>query len=208
MTDQTSSTSPPRGRPRSPQSREAILRATSALIREEGYSQLSIEAIAARAGVGKQTIYRWWPSKGAVAVEAFLGEIRTRFPMEESGEDFRTEVTGAISRAAEQWSDPEFGPYVAALTCAALHDPAVAEALYQHVVGPSRAGHREWMTRAQAAGEVRADIDVDLAIDLMYAPIWFRLLTRTVPLSELDPVALSDAVLRAIQPPPGEGTGA
>lgn len=197
----------PRGRPRSAQAHQAILRAANDLIREEGYSNLSIEAIAARAGVGKQTIYRWWPSKGAVAVDALIAELDLHANWTDTG-DFRADYVDHLRRFAALLTDPAFGPYIAALTCEALHDPAVAEILRQRVTGPSRAGHRENLARAQADGTVRDDIDIDLAIDMMYAPFWFRLFTRAVPLSDLDPVALGEAVLRALEPRPGDSLNA
>ncbi len=189
----------PRGRRRSTRSHQAILRAANDLIREDGYSNLSIEAIAARAGVGKQTIYRWWPSKGAVAVDALIAQLEVNATWTDTG-DFRADYLHHLRRFAAFLADPAIGSYIAALYCEALHDPAVADVLHQRVMGPSRAAHRENMARAQAAGTVRDDIDIDLAIDLMYAPFWFRLFTRAVPLNELDPIALSDAVLRAIEP--------
>lgn len=189
----------PRGRRRSAQSHQAILRAANDLIREDGYSNLSIEGIAARAGVGKQTIYRWWPSKGAVAVDALIAQFEVSATWTDTG-DFRADYLDHLRRFATLVTDPAFGPHIAALTCEALHDPAVAEVLQLRVMGPSREAHRENMARAQADGTVRDDIDIDLAIDMMYAPFWFRLFTRVVPLSELDPVALGQAVLRALEP--------
>jgi AcrR family transcriptional regulator len=190
-----------RGRPRSQHAHDAILKATADLMREQGYSSLSIEGIAARAGVGKQTIYRWWPSKGAVAVDAFLAELIPAAVWVDTG-DFRADLVAQLRRVVKVFGDPEIGPHIAALTCAALHDPAVNEILRERGTGPSRAGHRAIIAKAQAAGDVRADIDIDLAIDIIYSVIWFRLLVGPTKLSELDPDALSDAVLRAIAPTP------
>lgn len=197
----------PRGRPRSARSHQAILRATNDLIREDGYGNLSIEAIAARAGVGKQTIYRWWPSKGAVAVDAFLAQLDVHATWTDTG-DFRSDMADHFRRFAALLTDPAFGPPMAALHCEALHDPAVAEVFQQLVMGPSRVAHRKNLARAQDDGTVRHDIDLDLTIDLMYAPFWFRLFTRAAPLSELDPIALRDAVMRAIEPSARDGSNA
>jgi AcrR family transcriptional regulator len=204
MADMTPSTPAPRGRPRSARAQQAILGAAHELMREEGYRALTIEGIAARAGVGKQTIYRWWPSKGAILVDAFLAQLQTHATWIETG-DFRADLVTAISRAATTLADPEFGSPYAALFYEALSDPAVAATLYQQVLLPSRIAHRERMVRAQAEGTVRTDLDVDLVIDMIYAPIWYRFFTRAVPLSDLDPHALGDAVLRAIQPATGDG---
>ncbi len=105
-------------------SRLAILAAALALCREEGYARLSVEAIAARAGVGKQTIYRWWPSKGAVLLEALEREVAGSANVPDTGDivaDMRTVVGNLVRRHA----DPSFGPHVAALIaeCLALRGP-------------------------------------------------------------------------------------
>jgi len=195
----TESSAASRGRPRSQQSRDAILRATADLMREQGYGSLSIEGIAARAGVGKQTIYRWWPSRGAVAVDAFLSEFVPPARWVDTG-DFRADLAAQIRRVVATLASPAFGPHWAALTCAALHDAAVHDALRERALAPSRAAHRTLITRAQAAGDVRADIDIDIAIDIIYAVIWMRLLVGPMALAELDPDALAEVVLRAIGP--------
>lgn len=190
-----------RGRPRSQQAHDAILKATAELMREVGYANLSIEGIAVRAGVGKQTIYRWWPSRGAVAVDALLSEFIPPARWVDTG-DFRADLTAQLRRVIATLVNPGFGPHWAALFGAALHDPAIDADLRERVMGPSRAGHRELMTRAQATGDVRADIDIDLAIDIAYGVIWMRLLVGPMALAELDPDALAEAVLRAIGPDP------
>lgn len=191
-----------RGRPRSERAHQAILKATADLMREQGYGSLSIEGIAARAGVGKQTIYRWWPSKGAVAVDAFLSEIVPAASWVDTG-NFRADLVAQLMRAIAVYRDPEFGPHIAAITCAAQHDPALAAIFYERALMPSREGHRAIIGKAQAAGEVRADIGIDLAIDITYSVIWYRLLVGPTRLDDLDPVALSEVVLRAITPDPG-----
>jgi len=175
------------------------------MVRAGGYESLTIEAIAARAGVGKQTIYRWWPSKGAVAVDALSAELQTPTTWTASG-DIRADLIAQIHRITDRLTDPAVGPHLIALTCEALSDPAVAEALYERAVIPSRTAAREFMVRARAAGEVRDDIDLELAVDLIYAPLFYRLLTRAAPVSDIDATALTDAVLRAIQPAPGDGS--
>ncbi len=200
-------TSPaPRGRHRSVSSHQAILRAANDLIREDGYRNLTIEAIAVRAGVGKQTIYRWWPSKGAVAIDALIDQLDVNATWQDTG-DFRADMADHIARFIAFLENPAYGPHVAALTAEALFDPAVAAIMFERISSPSRSAHRASMARAQAAGIVRDDIDPDLAIDLMYAPLWFRFLVRSVPLNEVDPEALRDAVMRAIEPRPVHGAG-
>ena len=217
----------PRGRPRSERAHQAVLRAASELLREAGYPGLTIEAIAARAGVGKQTIYRWWPSKGAVLLDAFRSELATDpspadgavadgaaalarrtaasflaadVSWDDTG-DFGADLAAKVRRMATTLADPAFGPFIAALTCEALLDPTFAAAYRRQILDPSREGWRAIFARAQAAGDIRADVDLDLAIDLLNGPLWYRLLLRPAAIPGFDPDALCEAVLRAIRPP-------
>ena len=190
----------PRGRRRSESAHQAVLRAASELLRERGYAGLTIEAIAARAGVGKQTIYRWWPSKGAVVLDAFRNDLAADPPPADDG-DAGPDPAAQVRRMAATLTDPTFGPYIAALTCEAQLDPVFAAAFRREIVDPSREGWRAIFARARAAGEIRADVDLDLAIDLLNGPLWYRLLLRPGAMGGLDPAALCEAVLRAIRPP-------
>jgi hypothetical protein len=115
--------------------------------------------------------------------------------------DFGADLATQINRMAATLADPAFGPYVAALTCEAQLDPAFAAAFRQEIVDPSREGWRAIFNRARAAGEIRADVDLDLAIDLLNGPLWYRLLLRPGAMGGLDPAALCEAVLRAIRHP-------
>ncbi len=215
----------PRGRRRSERARQAILQATSALLRERGYAGFTIEAIAAQAGVGKQTIYRWWPSKGAVILDAFRNDLAvdTRpadgggsgaepavqvrhtaaaflaadIPWVDTG-DFGADLAAQVRRMAATLSDPVFGSYITALTCEAPLDPAFAATFRREIVDPLREEWRGIFARARAAGEIRADLDLDLAIDLLNGPLWYRRLLRPDAMNEFDPDAFSDTVLRAI----------
>jgi AcrR family transcriptional regulator len=218
----------PRGRRRSERAHQAVLWAASALLRERGYAGLSIEAIAERAGVGKQTIYRWWPSKGAVILDAFRHDFAADgqpVDGQDAGADpaaqarrmaaaflaadvqwtdsgaFAAALAVQVRRMAAALTDPVVGPYIAALTCEAQLDPAFAAAFRREIVDPSRERWRAIFARARAAGEVRADLDLDLAIDLLNGPLWYRLLLRPDAMEAFDPVAHSEAVLRAIHPP-------
>jgi AcrR family transcriptional regulator len=215
----------PRGRRRSERAHQAVLRAASELLRERGYAGLTIEAIAARAGVGKQTIYRWWPSKGAVVLDAFRNDLAADPQPAEDGDadpalvrrmaaafvaadvrwddtgDFEADLAAQVRRMAAALVDPAFGAYIAALTCEAQVDPAFAAAFRREILDPSREGWRAIFARARVAGEIRDDIDLDLAIDLLNGPLWYRLLLRPGAMGGLDPDALCEAVLRAIRPP-------
>lgn len=166
---------------RNERSRQAILAAAISLIGEVGYEKVSIEAIAQRAGVGKQTIYRWWPSKGAVALEALhdtLAEV-TVFP--DSGdivEDMRVQMTGVV----QLLGSTEVGPVYQGLIAAAQSDPAISRAHLDNIIEPATIAGRERIQRAKERGEIRADADSQTLIDMLYGAIYYRLLLHTRPL--------------------------
>ena len=172
---------------RSQRSRQAILTAARELVAEVGYAKLTIEAIAARAGVGKQTIYRWWPSKGAVALEALDERLRSAPGGGSAGdwpdsgdivEDLRTQMHGVT----QLFSSPEVGPLYQGLIAAAQCDPALSRAHIDQLIEPSSIACRARLVRAQERGEMRADADIQALIDLLYGAIYYRLLLHTRPL--------------------------
>jgi AcrR family transcriptional regulator len=173
---------------RNARSHRAILDATVALIAELGYENVSVEAIAKRAGVGKQTIYRWWPSKGAIALEALDERLRTapgggsRGDWPDTGdvlEDLRTQMHGVT----QLFSSPEVGPLCQGLIAAAQSDPALSRVHIEQLIEPASVACRERLARAQERGEMRADADRQALIDLLYGAIYYRLLLHTRPLT-------------------------
>lgn len=160
---------------RSAQARRAILEAALAICRESGYAALTIEGVAARAGVGKQTIYRWWPSKGTVVLEAFMDVFGPAVEAPLDGADLGG-LTEMLRRTAELLSHPTLGPMLADLVGAKQHDKALAAEFRAQIFAPIRAGTAERIRRAQDAGEIRPELDPDLVADLLFGPLWFRLL--------------------------------
>jgi AcrR family transcriptional regulator len=166
---------------RNERSRQAILAAAVALIGELGYEQVSIEAIARRAGVGKQTIYRWWPSKGAVLLEALDDRLATVVDFPDTGdivEDLRTQMKGVT----ELLGSTQVGPLYQGLIAAAQGDSALSRAHIEQVIAPATVAGRERLARAQERGEMRADADIQALIDMLYGAIYYRLLLHTRPL--------------------------
>jgi AcrR family transcriptional regulator len=166
---------------RNERSRRAIVDATVELINELGYDQTSIDGIARRAGVGKQTIYRWWPSKGAVALEALGASLDTVVHFADTGdvvEDLRAHMTGVT----EMLASSHVGPVIQGLIAAAQSDPALSHAHLERVVQPANAFWLERIERAQASGELRADADPQTIIDMLFGAMYFRLLLHTRPL--------------------------
>jgi AcrR family transcriptional regulator len=167
---------------RNQRSRQAILRAAFELCAERSYEGTSVEAIAARAGVGKQTIYRWWPSKGAVVMEALNDVVGAASDFPDTG-DVVADLRQQMTTVSTLLSSPEFGPVYTGVIGAAQSDPAVAEALARDIIEPRVIACRTRLERARDQGQVRADADLDAAVELLYGPIYHRLLLRTRPLS-------------------------
>jgi AcrR family transcriptional regulator len=175
----SSSSSPDPAR-RNERSRQAILAAAIALISELGYHQTSVDAIAQRAGVGKQTIYRWWPSKGAVALEALEDSLATVVDFQDSGdivEDLRHHMQGVTKLLGST----QIGPVIQGLIAAAQSDPALSRAHLEKVIEPAIAFWSARITRAQASGELRADADPQTLIDMLFGAMYLRLLLHTRP---------------------------
>ncbi|SEH01358.1 DNA-binding transcriptional regulator, AcrR family [Nonomuraea solani] len=187
---------------RSERSRQAILDAARELVSEVGFAKLSIEAIAARAGVGKQTIYRWWRSKGAVVFDAFLA-------LSEGGEGMALPDTGDIEAdlrlvmraTVAEFADPAFEAPIRALNMEIINDPDLAAQYREKLAGPVDEAKKARLRSAQRAGQIAADADLDLALELLYAPLYQRWLLRTGPLTPEYADALVDLTLKALRPP-------
>ena len=174
---------PPDPTRRSERSRQAILTAAADLVGEGGYSRLTVEAIAARAGVGKQTIYRWWPDKGAVLLDAYLALVgadqELTFP--DSG-DLETDLRLVLGSMVDSLADPVFEQRYRALLAAIQDDPRLAAALLDRLLQPWLAATRQRLHAARQAGQL-AEVDLDVAAELLYGPVYYRWLLRTGPLS-------------------------
>jgi AcrR family transcriptional regulator len=170
------------GRPRCDATRHAILGAAYDLLTEGGIKAFTIEAVAARAGSAKTTIYRWWPSKGALAIEAFLeaNSSALAFPRSASAvADLRAQVRLLARAFAGQ-----AGQVIAGLVAEMQGDEETRRAFLQSYVEPRRAEARRLLERGIASGELRADLDVDVTLDALYGAIYWRLLTRPKGLDE------------------------
>ncbi|MEU5964466.1 TetR/AcrR family transcriptional regulator [Micromonospora parva] len=167
-------------------SRRAILTAAFDLLQETGYAKLSIEGIAARAGVGKQTIYRWWPSKGAVIFDAFLmlSEATEGGPptLPDTG-DLAADLTVVLRATVEEMNDPRFEQPMRALATEIALDPELAAAYAERLDGPLKEAKRQRLRSAQRAGQIADDVDLDVAVDLIWGPLLSRWLHRSGPLT-------------------------
>ena len=192
---------PPDATRRSARARTAILDATAELIADVSYSKLSIEAIAARAGVGKQTIYRWWPSKGAVVLDAFmkLQEDAGGTELPETG-DLAADLALLLRETARGLVDPRFDAPYRALTAELQHDQVLNREMLDRLLGPLLAATRERIVRGQDGGQIDSDIDPTIAVEMLFGPMFHRWLLRTAPIDETYAEALAEHVVRALRP--------
>lgn len=162
------------GRPRSDASRVAILQAAFDILVKRGYAGMAIEAVAQAAGVGKTTIYRWWPAKADLAVEAFFVATADELALPQSSSamaDFHDQI---LNLAALLHGSR--GAVLAAMLGGARGDPALAAALGARWLAPRRAWGMQRMVRAVADGQVRPGVKVPAALSLLYGPVYTPLL--------------------------------
>jgi AcrR family transcriptional regulator len=190
----------PRGRPRSAKVHQAIVDATLQLVFEVGFRALNMDTIATKAGVGKMTIYRRWPNKAALVMDAFLATVgrETEFPEAARATDsiqlqMRLQAKAFRSR---------FGRVIKALLGEAQFDREVAEAFRDRWIIPRRRMARNTIERAIREGDLRIDIDPEAAIDMLYAPIYYRLQIGTGPISETYTDWIFEQVMRGLRKPP------
>ncbi|WMS41334.1 TetR/AcrR family transcriptional regulator [Acuticoccus sp. MNP-M23] len=172
------------GRPRKETTRVKILQAANAILEEEGIAGFTVEAVAARAGAGKTTIYRWWPTKGALAVAGFLAETAPKIPYKPSG-TAREQITAQLKRVAEVYSG-KTGKVLAALIAEGQRDAGTVAAFIEGYARPRREEGKEILLAGIERGELRPDLDLEVALDALYGPVYYRIL---VPLNPLDAAA-------------------
>ncbi|MBB4917298.1 TetR/AcrR family transcriptional regulator [Streptosporangium saharense] len=187
---------------RNPQVTAAILEAALAMAREDGLARVSIEGIAARAGVGKRTIYRWWPSKGAVVLDAWAQRLEERLHRRLEAtqtDDFEADLKLMVKDA---WIDTigDTRGVLASIVAEAQHDPDLAAEFRKRLISPASALVAERIRRAQADGQVAADIDPYRAIELIYAQLYYRLLIVPGPHDEAYVNDVADLAMRGLRP--------
>jgi AcrR family transcriptional regulator len=181
MTSLHSMTSPPTrspsrspGRQRSESVRQAVLQAAYALLQESDFNSVTIEGIAARARTTKTTIYRWWPSKAAVIIDAFLDRARSQTVFPSTGsviEDFKQQIRSQVQAFAG-----ETGHCVASILAAGQMDQETIATYRTRYLAIRRAEAKALIECGIDQGIFAVDVDVEVAIDLLYGPIYLRLL--------------------------------
>jgi AcrR family transcriptional regulator len=165
---------------RSERARQAVLEAADDLLVERGFAGVTIEGIAARAGVAKQTIYRWWPSKVDVLMDAFIDDMAQHLTPPDHG-DLGADLRTHLSRLARFLTRSDAGAVFAALVGQAQHDPQLATRLRADYFTQQRARDRLPLTRAVERGQLAHDTDLELAIDQLLGPIYYRVLVTGQP---------------------------
>jgi AcrR family transcriptional regulator len=176
----TTEPSKSRGRQRSEDSKDAILRATLDLLRQMPLRDVTIEGIARRAGVGKATIYKWWPSKAHVALDAFLAKSNRMAPNPDTGSaerDFRDQ----LYRLFKFYSSPS-GRMLGQFVAEGQSDPEFASLFLERFLKPRRELVGAIFDRGVKRGEIDPALDRELVLDLIYGPAMYRLLTGMGPL--------------------------
>jgi AcrR family transcriptional regulator len=189
------------GRPRSEAAaaHDAIMDSVYALLQETSVRDLTIEAVAKRAGVGRPTLYKWWPSKSAL-VFAMFHERLARQPEPLETPTVEETIRFRVRRIIVEFHDL-FGKVMAELIAEGQSDPKVLRELYEQHIGVRRAKTAADIERGKASGEFSADTDAELLVDQIFGPIYHRMLLRIRPLDQAFGDKLLDQVLRGVRGP-------
>jgi AcrR family transcriptional regulator len=184
------------GRPRDARHDRAILEATMALLSEGGYGRLTIDGVAARAGVGRPTIYRRWPSKQALVVAALLDAPQIQVPEADTG-SLRGDLVKVLRHQITLMNRPENRRVTAALVADLAADPELGEKYVNEYLVPRRAAVWRVLQRGVARGELAADADLGLAYEMLFGPLFMRSVIWGHHLGRDVAEKLVDAVLAA-----------
>lgn len=185
-------------RRRNQRSHQAILKAAAELLEEKGYGDICIEAIANRAGVGKQTIYRWWPSKAAVIMEAFSAKATQNIPTPDTG-SVKQDLYQILQQLFAVLTTTTTGEAVTGLIAEAQMDATFASAFREQFIKCRRAATRIILERGITRSELRPNLNLELVIDAIYGPIWYRLLLKHARLDDAFAEELVNFLIVGIQ---------
>lgn len=195
----TNSAVPQRGRPRSEKARKAILDSAAELLLEKGLAAVSMDAVAAQAGVSKATIYRWWPTKETLALDALYHEW-AGVPAPRDTGSLRGDLLSLLRPWVRLAGRRPYGRAIAALVTEAQTDPAFAREYRERFVEPRRDQARAIFRRAIERGEIPAGTKIEVALDLLYGPVYHRLLHGHAPLNDRFVRDVIDTALGGIAP--------
>lgn len=183
VTDQTDQDHARPGRRRSEEARQAILAAALELTAEAGYAALTIDGIAARSGTGKQTIYRWWPSKDDVLLEAGAAKAALHVPVEDEG-SFRGDLRAFLTASFALGRQRQMTDLLRALMARAQIDEAFGQRFREAFLLRRRDALGVILDRARARGELPAGVSAGTATDVVFGVLWYRVLATREPLDD------------------------
>lgn len=167
---------------RSEEARNAVLEAADDLLVERGFAGVTIEGIATRAGVAKQTIYRWWSSKVDILLDTFIQDMAESLTPRDHG-DVRRDLRVHLHKVALFLTRADAGAVLRALIGHAQHDPAMAARLRTDYLSQQRARDLLPLERAVARGELPSSLDIEAALDELLGPVYYRVLVTGEPVS-------------------------
>ena len=190
-----------RGRGRRPAAevRAQVLEAAGSLLLEVGMAGFTVEKVAARAGASRMTIHKWWPSRGALALDGYAAVVQPRLEFPDTG-DIVADLTTQLLNFTHMLREPTLGRTIAELIGAAQTDPELASALRERYVRPRRTLALEALGRAVDRGQVRADIDPQVVADQLWGACYNRLLVTGAPITDDVARALVDNIIRGLRP--------
>ncbi len=183
-----------KGRPRSEKTQKAILTAAYKLLMSEGFQSVTVESIAKEALVSKATIYKWWPNKAAVVVDSFFSEVQERMKKPDTGsvkEDLIIQLTNL-----NNFFKTDKGRVITELIAQGQFDTEVASAYRTRYFIPRRVIAIEILERGIKRGEVKKDLDMELCVDIIFAPLFYRMLITG---SEMNHQHIKDVVEYTMQ---------
>ena len=196
----------PPGRPRSEEARQAILRSTLRILGRSGFSDFKIEEVAERAEVGKATVYRWWPNKGALIADAFASSTTRKLRFPDTGSVY-ADMSRQMRQLVEVFRSRR-GRIVSAILAAGQSDKDLIKAFRERFLWPRRREAYRTLQKAIARGELRQDADLDLVLDSLYGPIYMRFLIQHDRLTPEFVEHLCALVLRGARPATKNGARA
>src|SRR5262245_39855253 len=185
-----------RGRQRSTVAETAVLKAAMELLEGRRLSAVTAEDIANKAGVSKATLYKWWPNKNRIALDAFLAQMAEDVPIPDTG-SARHDFLKQLKNAIRFYTSPR-GRMLSQFIAEGRSDPELLKAFQERFQEPRRKAVQAMWERGVARGELRADIDAGTVIDLLFGPIVYRLMTEHGPLNDAAAETLVEAVFSGI----------
>ncbi len=176
------------------------MHAAAGLLLDRGLAEVSMDAVAARAGVSKATIYRWWPTKETLALDVLYQEWASVPPARDTG-SLRGDLLSLLLPWARLARSRPYGRLMAALITESRADPAFGRRYRERFVEPRRDQARAVFRRATERGEIPAAVKVEVALDMLYGPIYHRLLHGHAPLTDQFVTDVVDATLNGIAAP-------